>query len=169
MGTFFVIYCQLHGYGTDHNPRKAFKKWQILPIQTFNLAYYLLAEFYIEGSLFGKSLSKAFKFYDHITKEAKLESSSCNSHINNILQHMLKPTLQQLKEMKIHQDDSIAVVHKDIKPKHLIIATHPLHDFSIPRVKPERDDFWYISSIYQRNPTKVFLCWRLAKFYFEGV
>jgi hypothetical protein len=81
---------------------------------------------------------------------------------------MLSPTARQVKEMKIHKDTLITVVHKDIKPKHLIIATHPLYDFSIPREKSERDYFLYISTIYQRNPTNVFLRWRLANFYFEG-
>jgi hypothetical protein len=81
---------------------------------------------------------------------------------------MIKPPAHLVEEMKIHQYFLITLNHKDIKPKHLIIATHPLHNFSVPNKEPDRDDFMDIASKYQKNPTNAFFCERLAKFYFKG-
>jgi TPR repeat protein len=166
MGSYIVIDCRLYGLGTCYNPRKAFKQWKKLPIQVFQLVITLLGEFFFEGSLFGKSLSKAFEFYDLLLDEPKF---NLRDLVYLRLRQISDPSPQLSEKKKVHEDFLITVNNDRIKSNYFIITTHSLYDFSFPNEAPQRNCFEEIKTVFQRNPTNMLYCAILANIYFKGI
>jgi TPR repeat protein len=175
-GTSQVIYCILFGKGTYHLPEVAYSMWKELPIQTFNLAFYTFGLFFIEGTIFGKSYSKSFEFFDLLTDKSKLEVCNLNEIISGYLQMMVFPDSEFLKKMdlyRIKQNGKEIKVFEEKKKKlreiHLYIETFCLRNFASKSNSSKREHYIKILTQYQRNPTNMSVCIELAILYFKGI
>jgi TPR repeat protein len=63
-GSYYTIQCILFGIVIQHDPKLAYQFWTKLPKETFPQTYLLQVYFFIEGTLFGRSFSKAFECFD---------------------------------------------------------------------------------------------------------
>jgi TPR repeat protein len=173
IGTYHVILCILYGKGTDHCPLYAYFLWKDLSLQTFNMAYKIQGEFFIEVTLFGYSYSKAFEFFDLITDETKLIYPKLDFSINIRLKEMVQPNEQLLKKTNCYRitknGKGIKVCHVIVEewPDELQAPFYPLPDNS--KKFKHRERFLQILARFQRNPTNVSLSLTLATLYFKGM